>query len=431
MLLATVTEFDGYRDRRRIEASTFPSADFEEGQAHDRQESGTDPEADDDFHFVLSPEEVVIVKGATGNEATTREFEPADLSHDAESFDDENSSDDDEEDFLLRDEASKPDDPTERERTGVPHKDLRGMAVEPEEAERGSDGGTEEDGEFAAAGDEGDLQVVGHSFVSCQITEGEESGTAEEKTASGKSIETIRQIDRIGTAGKDEHSPEEEERAEGDDEIAEGPDETGPCGNLFERRHDVPGRRQREETLGDEFLTRGEAFATGAELDPVVDPPHDPESAGEEDSGLQVAIGKIAPEEDGDQQRDEDEAAPHARGAIFCSVQFVEAGRVASDSLSAMTCEEANGGGRNQERDEKGSEAGERDAGGEKDARVTRGIEFKLFEYGSETVKQKHQHGGRDVLEEEQGGVREGVSAGAGDFSPAPGKSSTVKRLGE
>ena len=67
------------RGRHSFAAGERRLANLKAGHSDDRQDGRSDPKPHDDLDFVLSPEQVMIVQRAAGDNAFARQLEPADL----------------------------------------------------------------------------------------------------------------------------------------------------------------------------------------------------------------------------------------------------------------------------------------------------------------------------------------------------------------
>src|SRR6185369_9294672 len=89
-----------------------------------------------------------------------RELERDDLRNDAEALEKEDAAEDDREKLVLGEDGARAEAAAERERSHIPHEDLRGVRVVPKETDARADHGPAEHGELAGARDKRNVEVL-------------------------------------------------------------------------------------------------------------------------------------------------------------------------------------------------------------------------------------------------------------------------------
>lgn len=191
------------------------SAEFEGAESDDSAKDAKDVEPCDDLGFVpAKPFEMVMERGHSkdskaGAGAAAGVFEPGGLDNDGEGFDDKDATGDQENERLMDQDGHDSERAAEREGSGIPHENLRGVAVEPEESETGTEHGGAEDREFAGARHEGDLEVRGEVTIAGDVGKNDESGSDDESAADGEAVKAVGEIDGVGAADDGQESEEE------------------------------------------------------------------------------------------------------------------------------------------------------------------------------------------------------------------------------
>ena len=135
------------------------------------------------------------------------------LQNDRDRFDDENAADHREQQFLFTTNRDHPDHAADGERAGVAHEDFRRMTIEPEKAEAGADERGANYGEFAGERIKWDLQIFRDAKISGGVGKQRVGKRDRDRATDGETIETVREIDRVGRADDDEREKDEREPA--------------------------------------------------------------------------------------------------------------------------------------------------------------------------------------------------------------------------
>ncbi|OPZ62050.1 MAG: hypothetical protein BWY86_00580 [Candidatus Aminicenantes bacterium ADurb.Bin508] len=152
--------------------------------------------------------------------------------------------------LLLREEGHHRQGPSDAEGTGVPHEDLRGIGVIPEEAHDPPDESRPEDGDLSASPDEGEDVVTRGDGVPDDV--GEE-GVDTDGEDGGRSKEPIHAIGDVHGVDDGEHGEDqEEEEGQGrqlqDRMLVEGDEDLGPD----DFRDGIPGGEKEEAVRNEE-----------------------------------------------------------------------------------------------------------------------------------------------------------------------------------
>ncbi len=133
----------------------------------------------------------MVVDRRHREDATAGQFEGGDLQDHGNGLHHKNPADDGEEKLLVDADRHHRHRPAERQRAGVPHEDLGGMAVEPEKAEAGTKKRRAKDHQFLASGNLRQKEVGGKNRMAGKVgKEAEDEGDGEEATG-GKTVETV------------------------------------------------------------------------------------------------------------------------------------------------------------------------------------------------------------------------------------------------
>ena len=138
------------------------------------------------------------------------ELETQHLENDRHRFDHEHATNDNEQQFLFATNCHHSKHAADSERSGVAHKNFRRMTIEPKKPETGADQGRADDGQFSGERIEGDLQVFGQSKISSDVREQRVIEGDGDGATRCQPVETIGQIDGVGTTN--DHQPEKEKR---------------------------------------------------------------------------------------------------------------------------------------------------------------------------------------------------------------------------
>src|SRR5262245_20408523 len=136
------------------------SAQFQGGEAGERQHHRDDPEADHDLRLGPALLLEMMMQRRHAEHALARHLERHHLHDDGNRFDNEQPADDSKHDLVLHRYGGGAKHAAERQRAGVAHEDRGRRRVEPEEAEAGSEHRAADHRELAGAGDVVDLEVV-------------------------------------------------------------------------------------------------------------------------------------------------------------------------------------------------------------------------------------------------------------------------------
>jgi hypothetical protein len=124
-------------------------ANFEKGEAEEGEHDRDKPEANDDLAFFPTTKLEVVVNGSHAKDTFFPGFVATDLEDHRECFHDEDAANDDEHELLLGADGNGAEGSTNREGSGIAHENRGRIAIEPKEAEAGTDQSHEEDGELA------------------------------------------------------------------------------------------------------------------------------------------------------------------------------------------------------------------------------------------------------------------------------------------
>ena len=116
----------------------------------------------------------------------------------------------------------------QRQRPGIPHKDLGGMTIEPKEAESGANNRGAEYGKFPRPPYVRNVEVTGAAKVAGKISEYQKHERDEKRASNGQPVQSVRKVDRIGAAYNSEHR-EDQSRQTG----------AGKDRMLIKRHHDL------------------------------------------------------------------------------------------------------------------------------------------------------------------------------------------------
>src|SRR5690606_24350206 len=199
------------------------------------------------------------------------------------------------------------DGPAEREGAGVPHKDLGGRGVPPEEAEAGADERRTDEGQVAgvahlvARGPRG-ARVGEELAVLVRLPHRDDRVRGEDhrRGAGREAVEPVGEVDRVGPRGDEEVRPEDEE-----DEAEDRPGE----GEVDPR---VPDHRDVRRARGAEVLVgelQGEDGEGDADERLADDLPPGAQPEGPLPTDLDVVVGEA-----GDAEPDDEEEEEQARG---------------------------------------------------------------------------------------------------------------------
>ena len=122
---------------------------------------------------------------------------------------------------MLGDNADRSECSPHRERTCIAHEHHRGRCVVPEKSETGADQSTTENRQLANANNVVELQVSGINTVSDEIRDETETCGGDHDRHNRQAVESVRQVDGIRRADRDEDREGDEEPAEIDQNILE------------------------------------------------------------------------------------------------------------------------------------------------------------------------------------------------------------------
>src|SRR5262245_29207369 len=145
------------------------SPELQRREREERQHERDDPEPNDDLRLGPALHLVVMVQRGHPEHAPARELERRDLDDDRARLDDVDPADQRQEQLRLGEHRQRAERAAERQRAHVAHEHLRGIAVEPQEAERRADERAAEDRELARALHVQDAEVLGRLEVAGQV----------------------------------------------------------------------------------------------------------------------------------------------------------------------------------------------------------------------------------------------------------------------
>src|SRR5829696_2182702 len=201
--------------------------DVVEEEPHGGESCLGDPESD--HHLVLVPSqklEVVVDRGHLEH-PSSRQLEDEDLNDDGEGFDDEQTAYDGQEELRLGEHGRRREDTSYRERTCIPHKDVRRVGVVPEEPDDRPNHCAADHGDVVLALEESDSRVSEQGYG---------------RGPRGEPVEAIRQVGCVGRAGDHQQQEHAEER---------DPQYSRP-------QHQAAVEVGHEHGLGDTYVAHGE-----------------------------------------------------------------------------------------------------------------------------------------------------------------------------
>jgi len=133
--------------------------------------------------------EMVMERGHQKDPPPMGHLEVPDLHDDRQGLQDEDAADDGEQKFLLDDDRDGTQGAAQGQRSDIAHEHLRRIGIIPEKAEAGTDDGAAEDRQFAAAGDIGDLQVLGEYQVTGEIGEDQVDRGGDDRRSGRQAVE--------------------------------------------------------------------------------------------------------------------------------------------------------------------------------------------------------------------------------------------------
>ena len=137
------------------------------------------------------------------------ELEPADLEDDGEGLQDEDPAHDGQQDLLFRQDRDGAQRAAQGEGAHVPHEDLGGIGVVPEEPDAGADDRPAEDGQLPGSRHIGDLEVGGDLDVAGEVGEQQVGHETGDRRADGEAVQTVGEVDGVGGAHDDERRQED------------------------------------------------------------------------------------------------------------------------------------------------------------------------------------------------------------------------------
>ena len=144
-----------------------------------------------------------MVKRRNEEDPLAAQFERPDLEDHRDRLENENASDNNKEQFLLEHHRQKTEGSSERQSTGVPHEDLRRMAVEPQKPEPRTDQSGGENRKLASFDDVGQTHPSTRGGVRRKESDDGKRQRDQHGTPHGQSVETVREIHRIGCSHDD------------------------------------------------------------------------------------------------------------------------------------------------------------------------------------------------------------------------------------
>src|SRR5262245_10923784 len=189
----------------------------------------------------------------------------------------------------------------ECERSRIPHEDLRGRSIEPEEAEAGADQGPADDGKLAGPWHEMDLQIFGEQRIADEIGDEAEGGGGDHHRHDGEAVETIGEVHGVAGTDNDEGAEGYKQPAEVDQHVLE--EGNGECGGerrLADRGND-PGGNERDGRLDNEpYAPAGAFHRLAGHFEVVVIKADGTIDEGNDQHHPDIRVMQIAPEQRGD-----------------------------------------------------------------------------------------------------------------------------------
>ena len=259
---------------------------------------------------------MVVDRGHPEDPPAVGKLEPADLEDDGEGLQDEDPPDDGQEDLLLRQDGEGAQGTAQGEGAHVPHEDLGGIGVVPEEADAGADDRPAEDGKLSGSRHVGDLEVGGDLDVPGEVGEQEIGHETGDRRTDGEAVQAVGEIDGVRGAHDDErrqeHVPPSQVRQDG---LEKGDRHIGIESRLDEE--DDADEQRDCDLRGQPDLSRHPPAVLLGELPVVVEKADEAESEHHHDDEPDVADGQIGPEERGDRDGEDDQDAAHRRCPLF------------------------------------------------------------------------------------------------------------------
>src|SRR6185369_8165337 len=241
------------------------------------------------------------------------------LDHDRQRLDHEQAADDDQHELVVRRDSNRAESPAEREAARVAHEDRRGRGVEPEEGEARSNDRQAQHSQVADAEDVGNAEVSRELRVADQVGDQEEGEAGDDHRHGRKAVEPVGQ----GHGIAERHDHEGAERDVEPAEIEHGPLDEGQVEVGGPGPDDHPGCETRDQEFEREPSLAGKTRVMRLlHLVIVVKPADHPEPGCDEQTGPDVGIAELHPEQDRDDHRDEDEEPAHRRRATLGEVRL-------------------------------------------------------------------------------------------------------------
>ena len=256
-------------------------------------------------------------------------LEAHDLDDDAQRLHDEDTADEREDDLLFAADGERRNAATERERACIAHEHLRGMRIEPEEAQTSSCERHRDDGKLIGKAVMRDAEVVGVLRVAADVTKAGVGQRGGERAARGEAVEAVGEVHGIRSPHDDEREHRDgEDTHVCDDRVFHEGNVQRPQRVAAVRRHKISKGEARDDShagLPDEFGASTDTFGVLlADFEVVVSEAEGSETeCGEQDDPHHDVV-PLRPQQRGENDGAEDQNASHGRRAGFFAVEFGE-----------------------------------------------------------------------------------------------------------
>ena len=147
-------------------------------------------------------------------DSAPREFVRKNLHDDRKGFHDKKSANDRKDDFMLGDNGDAPQPRAQAQRARIAHKDSGRVRIEPEKAQPRANHGAAENGHFACAFDEMDLEIFSKDAVPDKIGDKPQGKSGNHDGNDSQSVQPVCEIDAVGSTRNDKEREDGKEDAQ-------------------------------------------------------------------------------------------------------------------------------------------------------------------------------------------------------------------------
>ena len=137
-------------------------------------------------------------------------FEPPDLQHDRQVFNQEDSTQHGQEELFADGNGKCSDDAAQRQASGITHEDLRREGVVPQEGDTPAHKGGDEDHQLLRAGDVVDVEVIRRDDVGAHIGQNRQAQADDCAAAGGQAVDAIREVGAIANCSNNQNHQRDE-----------------------------------------------------------------------------------------------------------------------------------------------------------------------------------------------------------------------------